>query len=120
MREAAILSGGISQHLNTAHNAMKSIAARNAFHPVREYLDNLQWDGAPRVDAWLTNYLGVEANNYTCAAGRCWLISAVARIMQPGCKAGAALLLIGPQGALANQPRAAFSASRGSRTICRI
>jgi predicted P-loop ATPase len=85
--------------IETAHSAMKSSAAQNSFHPVREYLESLQWDGEPRVDAWLTHYLGVEASNYVCAAGRCWLISAVARILQPGCKADAALLLIGPQGA---------------------
>ena len=83
----------------TAHDAVQITAARNRIHPVRNYLESLEWDGEPRVDSWLTRYVGVTADRYTAAAGRCWLISAVARILQPGCKADVALLLIGPEGA---------------------
>jgi predicted P-loop ATPase len=81
-----------------AHDAVQTMATRNRFHPVRNYLESLQWDGEPRIDQWLTRYVGVAYDNYTAAAGRCWLISAVARIMQPGCKADVALLLIGGEG----------------------
>lgn len=90
-----------------AHDAVQIVAARNKFHPVRDYFESLEWDGVPRVDAWLTRYVGVEFTNYSSAAGRCWLISAVARIMQPGCKADVALLLIGPEG-------------KRKSTVCRI
>ena len=83
---------------DTAHDGVTVVASRNRFNPVRDYLESLRWDGEPRVDLWLNRYVGVEPGNYTSAAGRCWLISAVARILQPGCKADVALLLIGPQG----------------------
>lgn len=98
---------GIEVGKESAYDGVTLVASRNRFHPVRDYLNSLQWDGEPRVDTWLTKYLGVKGDNYTCAAGRCWLISAVARIMKPGCKADVALLLIGPEG-------------RRKSTVCRI
>jgi predicted P-loop ATPase len=96
---------GLDIGKDTAWDALQMVASRYPFHPVRDYLENLQWDGDPRVDSWLTTYLGVKAEgdpavNYTAAVGRCWLISAVARIFQPGCKADSMLLLEGEQGIL--------------------
>ena len=83
---------------DTADDAVELVASSNAFHPVRDYLNSLSWDGDPRIDRWLCAYLGVSPSNYSAAAGRCWLISAVARVFQPGCKADVALLMIGPEG----------------------
>jgi len=56
-----------------------SIALRNRFHPVREYLDNLTWDGEPRIDRWLTTYGGAEDTPYTRAVGLHWFTAAVRR-----------------------------------------
>ena len=92
---------------DTADDAVQSVAEANGFHPVRDYLNSLSWDGNSRIDNWLCEYLGVTPSNYSAAAGRCWLISAVARIFQPGCKADVALLFIGPEG-------------RRKSTACRI
>ena len=78
--------------------AVQSHAETNKFHPIREYLRNLQWDGEQRIDFWLSHYLGVEYTAYTSQVGRRWLISAVARVMRPGCKADHMLLLEGEQG----------------------
>ena len=77
------------------------IAARDGgFHPVREFLRSLKWDRTPRLDNWLSTYLGAEASAWTKAAGSRWLISGVARAMKPGCQADYLLLLVGPQGAM--------------------
>lgn len=67
-------------------------------HPVREYLQALQWDGTPRMDAVFIDYLGAEDSRYTRAVTRAALIGAVARIMRPGCKHDHMLVLVGPQG----------------------
>lgn len=83
---------------DTAGQAVQAVAKDRCFHPVREYLDALQWDGTARIDAWLSEYLGAERNNYAAAVGARWLISAVARIYQPGAKADCCLILEGPQG----------------------
>jgi predicted P-loop ATPase len=77
-----------------------------SFHPLRNYLLNLHWDGIPRVANWLSDYMGAGAPHdgeaqlpvYLAAVGQCFLISAVARVLQPGCQADCALVLEGPQG----------------------
>jgi hypothetical protein len=84
--------------MSVAGQAVEVVARDRIFHPVREYLDGLSWDGTPRLEAWLLRYLGAEDNAYHRAVGPRWLISAVARIYVPGCKADCALILEGPQG----------------------
>lgn len=79
-------------------DSMKMVATSRRFHPVRDWLNGLQWDGKPRLDAWLTLFMGAEHNAYTSLVGRLWLISAVARIIRPGCKADHVLIFEGAQG----------------------
>lgn len=76
-----------------------TLAARgNSVHPVRTYLKGLEWDGSLRLHKWLHELLGADANEYTAAVGKAWLISAVARIMKPGCKVDTMLVLEGKTG----------------------
>lgn len=79
-------------------DAVNIVAQRNAFHPVREYLDSCEWDGVPRVETLLVDYLGAEDNPYTRAVTRKTLVAAVARIYRPGCKFDNMLTLRGRQG----------------------
>ncbi|MBX9451375.1 MAG: hypothetical protein KL801_05845 [Mesorhizobium sp.] len=78
-------------------NAVIAAAHERRFHPVKDWLSSLLWDGVPRVDTWLSNYAGAEASDYTSAVGRMWLIAAVARILDPGCKVDSLLILEGEQ-----------------------
>jgi len=82
-------------------DALLAASHANGFHPVRKYLDGLTWDKIPRLDYWLTMYLGAGAadEDYLALAGRYFLIESVARIYQPGCKADTVLILEGKQGA---------------------
>lgn len=77
-----------------------SVARENGFHPVRDYLTGLRWDGQPRLDLWVPAILGAEDTPYHRAIGARWMISAVARIMEAGCKADCAIILEGEQGIL--------------------
>lgn len=83
---------------DVVQQAVERVAYENRFHPVRAWLAGLKWDGKPRLSQWLTYYLGAEPTPYTAAAGRAFLISAVARVMEPGCKADHVLILEGGQG----------------------
>jgi putative DNA primase/helicase len=78
--------------------AVQTVAKENSFHPVREYLRALKWDNKPRIDRWLSIYLGSEETTWTKAVGPRWLISAIARIERPGCQVDHTLLLEGAQG----------------------
>jgi predicted P-loop ATPase len=61
-----------------------TIAREHSFHPIREYLDSLKWDGTKRINNWLTLYLGTEPSEYARAVGAKFLIGGVARIYKPG------------------------------------
>jgi predicted P-loop ATPase len=82
----------------TAAEAVAAVSRERTYHPVREYLATLKWDERPRLDTWLHRFLGVEDTQYSRAIGSRWLISAVARGMEPGCQADHCLILVGPQG----------------------
>jgi predicted P-loop ATPase len=82
----------------TCHQAVDMRASEHAFHPVRDYLASLQWDGRVRLPTWLNAYLGAERTAYTESVGHMFLIAMVARIFQPGCQQDYMLILEGPQG----------------------
>lgn len=89
---------GLHCRKNDIFDATRRVAAEYRFHPVRDYLHDLHWDGVPRVDYWAATYLGAEATRYNCEVGRRWLFSGVARIEQPGVKADCMVVIEGLQG----------------------
>lgn len=74
------------------------IGKDNSFHPVRDYLDGLEWDGVPRLDRWLIQHMGADDDPYVRAVGRLVLVAAVRRVRQPGCKFDECLVLVGDEG----------------------
>ncbi len=68
-------------------------------HPVRFYFDGLKWDGVPRLDQMLHTYAGAEDSEHNRLVGSKWMIAAVRRVRQPGCKFDTILVFDGPQGA---------------------
>lgn len=84
--------------VNIMHEAAIVTATSNSYHPVRNYLDSLEWDRTPRLDRWLSAYANAEDNQYTRAVGAKTLLAAVARIYRPGIKYEYILTLEGPQG----------------------
>lgn len=86
------------------------VADTRKIHPVRDYLRTVQWDGIKRIGeipenraelgtpGWLTTLMGAPDTPYVRKISRWWLISAVARIMQPGCQADHLIILEGKQG----------------------
>jgi predicted P-loop ATPase len=73
---------------------------RNRFHPVRDYLDGLEWDGVERIGEWLHAYAGAKMTPYIAAVGKIMLIAAARRIYEPGCKFDEMPIFESPEGRL--------------------
>jgi predicted P-loop ATPase len=89
---------GINASSATVAEAVEMIARERPFHPVREYLRSLQWDGVRRLDQWLIRYVGADDCDYVRAVGRYFLRGMVRRVMEPGCKFDYCLVLEGEEG----------------------
>lgn len=111
---------GIRVPPTVAADAVQALAADNPVHPVREYLNALDWDGLDRLGEMAMTYLGAvppvaddgstdEGRAYLAAVVTKWMISAVARIFRPGCKADCILILEGPQGSRKSSALAALA-----------
>ena len=74
-------------------------AHQNSYHPVRDYLNGLVWDGTERIRFCLRHFLGAAADTYTCEALKLFLLGAIHRAYRPGCKFEVMLCLVGGQGA---------------------
>lgn len=80
------------------NDAIEQVSSDNAFHPIKLYLESLTWDGVPRIDTFLIDYMGAEDNAYTREAFRKMLLAAVTRIYEPGRKFDTALVFYSEQG----------------------
>lgn len=98
---------GINVNPKTCSDAVMTAAQNSKFHPIRDYLNGLVWDEIYRLDHWLSNYMGAEKTLFNAHAGASMLISAVARVMDPGCKVDTVVIFEGDQGI-------------GKSTACRI
>ena len=83
--------------VNVAAIAAETVAKDHSFHPIKDYLESLAWDGVERIANFASRYLGAEDTPYHRAVSRCLFIAAVARIMRPGCKADYVPILEGAQ-----------------------
>jgi putative DNA primase/helicase len=90
---------GVTAATVDVEDAVNGVARRARYHPVRDYLRRARaaWDGVNRLATWLHDYIGAEEDDYTANVGRWWLVSAVARIFQPGAHIRGMLILEGDQ-----------------------
>ncbi len=82
----------------TVEEAMAAQASLGRFHPIRDWLATLKWDGTPRLDRWLVKTFGAPDDPYHNAIGAKFLIAAVRRVRLPGCKFDYMVVLEGGQG----------------------
>ena len=87
--------------------AIQTAGKRHSYHPIRDYVSGIKWDGKKRLDSWLSTYCGTKDDGYTSTIGRKLLIGMVSRIFVPGIKFDYCLILEGAQGI-------------GKSTICAI
>lgn len=90
---------GLNLQDRDVYKAALTVAKNNTVNSLRDWLDGLQWDGVPRLNTWLADYLGVTPGLYATFVGRSYLVSAVARVYVPGCQVDTTLILEGAQSA---------------------
>lgn len=77
---------------------MQIVASENCYHPVRDFLDSLTWDGRERIRHVLHHFLGVEESDYSYECMKLFLLGAINRVFHPGSKFEYMLCLVGGQG----------------------
>lgn len=80
------------------NDAIVTEGRKHAFHPVKEYIERVTWDGVKRIETLFSDYLGVEDSPYTREVSELFFGAAVSRIYRPGCKYDYVIVLIGSQG----------------------
>lgn len=83
---------------NKIEDAKNITFDRAKYHPVRDYLSSLTWDGKERIPTLFIDYLGADDNIYTKEVARIHLVAAVARIFNPGVKYDSVPTFTGKQG----------------------
>ena len=78
--------------------AIGIVANENGYHPIRDYLNGLTWDGTERIRTCLHHFLGADSDQYTYEALRLFLLGAIHRAFHPGCKFEGMPCLVGGQG----------------------
>ena len=78
--------------------AILRVCMDNSYHPIRDYLDGLAWDGTKRLHRWMQLLLGAPDTDFVKTIGPKALIAAVARAYVPGCKVDTIVVLEGAQG----------------------
>lgn len=97
LREWLERKWGINSIRKTS-DALVCVTTKRSYHPVRDYLDSLSWDGTERLDRLVIDYLGAEDTPLNRAMTRKHFAAAVARVMEPGRKYDHCLTLAGPEG----------------------
>lgn len=79
--------------------AISIVADCNKYHPIRDYLNGLEWDGTERIRCALPHFLGAEESEFTYECLRLFMLCAISRVFKPGSKFETMLCLVGGQGA---------------------
>lgn len=79
-------------------DALTAVLTRHSYHPIRDYLNGLTWDGVPRLDRIIIDYMGAEDSELNRAMSRKHFVAAVARVFNPGCKYDYCLIMSGAEG----------------------
>ena len=66
--------------------ALEIVANENGYHPIRDCLNSLVWDGVPRIRFCLHHFLGAEVSDYVEEMLKHFLLGAIRRVFTPGCK----------------------------------
>lgn len=89
---------GLTTSIDTINQACTIIEQKYAYHPIRDYLNSVHWDGIHRIKSVFSDFLGATDNLYTQSVAIITFIGAVARVFEPGVKFDTCTVFVGKQG----------------------
>lgn len=69
-----------------------------AYHPIKEKIESIKWDGKKRIDKFLANIMRCDDGIYAREVSRMIFYGGISRIYNPGCKFDYMPILVGEQG----------------------
>jgi predicted P-loop ATPase len=97
LRTYLTMKYNFSPSRNNLEDALSNCAMDKRYHPIKDYLDTLRWDGITRLETWLIDICGAKDNAYVRAVSRKVLVAAIKRIYDPGCQYAQLVILEGRQ-----------------------
>lgn len=79
-------------------DALDIAASEHSYHPIKDYIESLKWDGVKRIDTAFADYFGAAETPYNAMCMRLVLLGAIERVYEPGCKFDPMLIIKGAQG----------------------
>jgi putative DNA primase/helicase len=99
VREKIIRTLGVNVNRTDVYDAVELIADAHRYNPLKEWFERLPpSEGNGYLSRWLFDVCGCQENKINRILGRKWLISAVARALEPGCYIEGSLIFFGDQG----------------------
>lgn len=78
--------------------AIYGVSEKNRYHPIKQLIEAVQWDGIERAETFFIDCLGVEDNPVNREVSRKWLLACITRLYEKGRKFDEMLILFGGQG----------------------
>ena len=82
-------------HEGKHRDALRLLFREREFHPVRNIVNALVWDGTPRIEEFLVKWMKADDNEYTREVSRLIFAGGINRLYNPGCKFDDVPVLIG-------------------------
>ncbi len=89
---------GLITSVESINHACNIVASEHSYHPIKEYLNSVQWDGIHRIKSVFSDFLGATDNLYTQSVAVVTFVGAVARVFEPGVKFDTCTVFVGKQG----------------------
>lgn len=85
-------------HEKKYYKALMIAMKDNSYNPLKELIENEEWDGKKRIDRFLTDILKCEDTDYARELSRMLFFGGIARLYKPGIKFDYMLVFCGEQG----------------------
>lgn len=79
-------------------DALNIVTYKNSFHPIRDYLNSLEWDGVKRLERIFIDCFGVNDTLYSREVGKKFFTGAVRRVFMPASKMDYIPVLVSEEG----------------------